>query len=622
MKLRHLIIITAVAILLTACNFTLAADVTPPPGYATPTPMPTLGPLYPASNPDIHSGAIIYMEKCAPCHGDAGLGDGPQGKELPVTVAAIGLPEVASKALPSAWYTQVTQGNLERFMPPFSSLNDQERWNVVYYAFTLHISSEQADLGQSLFNEKCADCAKYFSDIEKMSALSENDLVQIIKNGSGEVPAFGKDFSDEEALAVAAYLRTLIFAAPPAQPTPVSVTETPVSAEAGTPSAEITPDGTEQAQATPEADSAFTSTFGNVSGTVDNQTGAALPSNLTVKLRSFEHGGDPSTGPQEIASFDTTVNADGSYAFTDVEIPEGQIYVAEMEFDGISYQTDFAVVEAGMTELVLPPLTIYATTDDLSELKIDSAQMYFDVANTDAAQIFTVYSITNTGNKTIIINMGADQVVPFIAFPEGAEGLGYEAAQNSAAFMPTADGFAMPPSELPYGLISFASVPKAKEITVIQPALLTIESISLFLPEGMDAEGKTLTDEGLQNLETMSFHVYSATGLQKGESVEFTISGEPSTPTTANADLTQNQTLLIGVGAFGIVLIIAGAWLYIRDRKKAEEELEEGDDEFEDTESVMDAIIALDDLHRSGKMSDEAYKQRRNELKNALKRQK
>jgi hypothetical protein len=76
------------------------------------------------------------------------------------------------------------------------------------------------------------------------------------------------------------------------------------------------------------------------------------------------------------------------------------------------------------------------------------------------------------------------------------------------------------------------------------------------------------------------------------------------------------------VGAFGIVLIIAGAWLYIRDRKKAEEELEEGDDEFEDTESVMDAIIALDDLHRSGKMSDEAYKQRRNELKNALKRQK
>ena len=41
---------------------------------------------------------------------------------------------------------------------------------------------------------------------------------------------------------------------------------------------------------------------------------------------------------------------------------------------------------------------------------------------------------------------------------------------------------------------------------------------------------------------------------------------------------------------------------------------------FDDPESLMDAIIALDDLHRAGKLSDEAYQQRRNELKNALKR--
>jgi hypothetical protein len=34
----------------------------------------------------------------------------------------------------------------------------------------------------------------------------------------------------------------------------------------------------------------------------------------------------------------------------------------------------------------------------------------------------------------------------------------------------------------------------------------------------------------------------------------------------------------------------------------------------------MDSIIALDDLHRAGKLSDDAYKARRNELKNTLKR--
>src|SRR3990172_2841703 len=95
MKLRHTIILAISAILLAACNFTLAADVTPPPGYVPPSPMPTLGPLSPASAPDIQNGAAIYAEKCAPCHGETGFGDGAQGKELPVTVAAFALPETA-----------------------------------------------------------------------------------------------------------------------------------------------------------------------------------------------------------------------------------------------------------------------------------------------------------------------------------------------------------------------------------------------------------------------------------------------------------------------------------------------------------------------------------------------
>ena len=63
--------------------------------------------------------------------------------------------------------------------------------------------------------------------------------------------------------------------------------------------------------------------------------------------------------------------------------------------------------------------------------------------------------------------------------------------------------------------------------------------------------------------------------------------------------------------------------MYLRDRNKEEEfegDEEEEENEYDDAESVMDAIIALDDLHRSGKMSDEAYKNRREELKNALKR--
>ena len=627
MKLRHTLLLAIIAILLAACNFTLAEDVTPPPNYVAPTPMPTMGPLYPASAPDTANGAVIYAEKCAPCHGSTGLGDGAQGKQLPVSVIPIGLPEIARKGLPSAWYTQVTQGNLDRFMPPFASLNDQERWDVVSYALTLHTTPEQIDLGKSLFETNCADCAKNFNNLEMMSALSENDLIRIIKEGKDAIPAFGKDFSDDEALAVAVYLRTLTFA-PPAQPTVVPVTETPLSAEAGTPSAEITPvDGTQiavtpeagtQVSVTPEA--AAVAGVGSVRGSIENQTGADLPSDVKVKITAFEHGVDPNAGPQETASFESNVNADGTYLFENIEIPENRIYIAEVEVNGLAYQSEFAVVEAGMTELVISPIIIFATTDDFTVLRVDSLQMFFDFASEGSVQIFAVYSITNTSDKTVVINMGAEQKVPFVAFPEGSEGLGYEAAQDSAAFLPTADGFAMPPSETPYGLIAFASIPKAKEIAISQSALLSIGELSLFLPEGVEAEGKTLTDDGVQAIQTTNFHVYTGSATNEGDKIEFTLTGEPKDSTAVNPDVTQNKSLLIGIGGLGIALILAGVWMFMRDRRKTVDEEEEEDDEFEDPESLMDAIIALDDLHRAGKLSDEAYQQRRTELKNALKR--
>ena len=458
-----------------------------------------------------------------------------------------------------------------------------------------------------------------------MAALSEDDIVQIIKEGAGEIPAFGKNFTDDEATSTAIYIRTLTFAAPLAAPTVVPATEAVVNAETATPSAETTPlaEGTAQAEVTPEATTV--AGMGTVSGSVDNQTGTDLPSDTKVTLHGYEHGGDMTAGAKEILTLESIVNADGTYVFENVEMPESRIFTADVTVDGSTYQSEFAISEAGMTDLVIPPIVIFASTTDFSTLDIHALQMYFDFATEGDAQIFPVYTITNGTDKTVTVKMPSENEVPFIAFPEGSEPLGFQATQDSAPFIPTADGFDMPPSDTPYGLIAYASIPKSDEITITQTALLPIGGITIYLPEGMTAKGDTLTDEGIQPQQNTNYHIYSASGLKQDESITFVITGKP--PTTAvNPDVTQNKTLLIGAGSIGILLILAGVWLFIRDRKR--KDVEEVDDEeeevgeFEDPESLMDAIIALDDLHRAGKLSDEAYQQRRNELKEALKRKK
>ncbi len=226
-----------IAFLLTACNFSLAEDITPPPNYVPPTPMPTLGPLYPAQAPSIENGAAIYAEKCAACHGDEGMGDGPDGKQLPVTVAGLGLPQVGQAAKPSDWFMMVSRGNIERYMPPFVSLSEQERWDVVAYALTLHTTPEQIANGKSVFETNCAGCSlDFFKNQTEMAALSHTDLALLLKNGSANVTALSGNLSDDDLYAAAAYLRTLTFAAPTPPPMPPTPTP-PVAAAEATPSA-------------------------------------------------------------------------------------------------------------------------------------------------------------------------------------------------------------------------------------------------------------------------------------------------------------------------------------------------------------------------------------------------
>jgi hypothetical protein len=117
--------------------------------------------------------------------------------------------------------------------------------------------------------------------------------------------------------------------------------------------------------------------------------------------------------------------------------------------------------------------------------------------------------------------------------------------------------------------------------------------------------------------------MYTGSGLSAGTSFEMTLSGKVKSAATVGDETDNRQTLLIGAGAFGVVLILAGVWMFLRDRNDLDEDdyedYEEDEVEFENVEEVMDAIIALDDLHRAKKIPDEAYQLRRAELKELLK---
>ena len=458
-----------------------------------------------------------------------------------------------------------------------------------------------------------------------MSALSEVELARLIKQGNEEIPAFGTNLGEDEVWAVAAYLRTLAYetGSVASASTPLSTTEpatvlgTAITSDAETPSAAQTPVG-------PALSTVARARFGAVSGSVENKTVADLPSDLKVTLRGYDHGADPSAGSQEVFSQEGEVNTDGSFVFENVEIPLNRIFVAELAFDSMDIQSGFTIVKEGDTSLSLPPITLYNKTEDTSKLVIDEARIFFEYG-TDAVQVFNVYSFRNPGDELIVVKLNENSEIPFIKSPEGSSGFGYEPMQDSENFVQTENGFAIPPSEGSYGLVAFASLPKSEELEFSQEFVLPITSVTVFLPEGVTAENTEITDLGVQPIQNFNFQIYELDNVGAGDKMAFTVSGTPKEAAAASTleATTSNKNLLIGAGALGIALVLAGAWMRVRvrDRKgtEGEDDLEDADDEFESSEDVMDTIIALDDLYRTRKISDEAYQKRRAELKEILK---
>jgi len=625
MKFR-IILLIILATLLSACNFTLAEDVTPPPGYIPPTPLPTLV-LYPERSPSIENGAAIYAVKCAACHGETGLGDGPQGIQLGVTVPAFALPEIARPLSPAQMYTTVTRGVIERFMPPFASLNDQERWDVVAYITSLHTTKEEIEKGKALFEANCTDCSiDYYKNQTNMSALSTVALARIVRLGNDDIKAFGENLSDAEMWAVAEYLRSLsLDALPLAQATVVPATQTLVAADAVTPSVEGTSiEGTQQANGQSEATLVIREGFGSVSGSVENKTGQDLPSDMAVTLHGFDHNTqDPNNaqGPQEVLTLNGTVSPDGTFVFDNVEMPTNRLFTAEVAYNGVGIQSEIAVVTDGVATLSLPPIVLSKTTNDVSSLVVDQLHMFLDASSDTAYEILALYTFRNSSDSIIAVSMGDQQEIPFLKFPIDSQGMGYQAMQDSASFVSTSDGFAIPPNEQSYGIIALSSIPKQKETSITQPLVLPVASVNIFIPDGLELKGDSLTKGDSQDIQGSIYQLYTAENLNAGDQLTFTISGSPkdSSSTTTSDTPSINSNLLIGIGGLGIALILVGVWMFLRIRKPMEKIDDDDNDEFESSEDVMDAIIALDDLHRAKKISDEAYQKRRTELKEILK---
>lgn len=647
--------ITLLAALFLAGCVSLAEDITPPPNYRPPTqeavqPV-SASTVFPLVPPDPAQGAAIYAVKCAPCHGEAGLGDGPSAAGLSNPPAPIGKPEFARQFRPIDWFSVVTNGNMQKSMPPFTgSLNDRQRWDVVAYALTLSTTPEQLEQGKTAYNASCAAChgqtgkgdgpqaasqptkPASWEDQSRLASLSVNDMVGVMTGAKSGHPTFSGTLDETKSYAVAAYIRSMSFAksgdqsASAAQPTPGS--ETPA---AGTPEAGAHPGATTPGAATPGVEGTPVEKNITLTGKLTNSTpGGKVPaSGLKAHLQAYA-GMSP--------AFDTTADVapDGSYKFENVQFSSDYVYFVSVDVGDLTFNSDIlhgSDITGAQADL---PVKMYDTSTDTAALKIDRMHVFFDFTDPGQVKVVNLYIISNPTNK-VITGKAKDGPVLSFELPKGYTNLQFQDGELGGRYVQTENGFGdrlgIDPGSGQHQILFAYDMAYANKLELaVKPPLNADAAIVMVPPTGVKLKSEQLTESGERSdVQGMSFLMYQSKGaIAAGQPINLSLSGTPG-DASSTSGLGVNTYLLVGLGAFGLVLIGTGLWFY-RQRKVTEDEEsdavvdETGQEPEETSDALLDAIMALDDLHANGKLPEAAYQERRADLKarlaNVLEREK
>lgn len=632
-----------------ACS-SLAGDITPPPGYQYVPPPPTQDvTYYPSVAPDPVKGQAIYTEKCQPCHGDQGLGNGPDANGLPNPVSPIGTAELARDAKPSDWYKVVAEGRIDRYMPPFQSLTERQRWDAIAYAFSLSTSPEIVTQGQKLFQANCSTChgdtglgdgsdavnftdgVPSLADQMTMAKLSKTELFDAMAHpDNSNVPDVVSGLSEDDRWAITDYLRSMSFAKPQEETAATNPLETVTASEEATPVVSEPTAIPAEGEGQVAENTVVGTGAGVITGQVSNASGGEVPSDLEVVLHAFDQF-------QEVMSTTAKIATDGTFRFDGVEITDGQAYIVTTDYKGTTYTSDLAVADPATLAYDMP-VSIYETSSEKSVLEINRLHVLFEFVSADQIRVAELILVSNLSDSVVVPTEDQTPILNF-TLPEGATNLQFQQGALGRDFIQTSTGFgdlrAIIPGEASHQVLFSFDLPYDNGVEISQPMDLPVQSMVVLSPDvGVTVSGSGLTDGGVQDVQGTAYQVLSGNGIQEGGILSISLSGKPdlSSSSAAVVTPTSSTNLAVGLGVLGVSLLFVGVWLFRRSSKRvtrADEDDEDDDEEDEeasdtsamDADSLMDAIIALDDHYKTGDLPEEAYLRRRDVLKEQLKKQ-
>ena len=407
---RPALLFILLSLLPTVLGFVLMAWMSAPVQAQTPSPTFALEQVTaPTTPPAAAFGSGSFEQNCAPCHGLNGLGDGPTAVSLTYSPTIFADPNAIWPLSPAELFHTTKFGRIERLMPPWrNQLSDEEIWQTVMYAWSLHTDPAFVTGGATLYAQNCADChgetgagdgpdaPADLVDLSNLTYAMTQSQEDWLDGWQAAHPEIGQAWSGEEQRQVLEYIRTFTYI--------------------------------------PAWDSGYRPGPGVIRGTVVHGTaGETLPPRMEVTLDAYSHF-------SLIETFTTTVDAAGNFVFTDLAIADNFSYIAATTLRDVRYTSALVMLTNEAPEADTT-LMVYATTDQPTSIRIDRTDWIID-DQPGALLIVQLYFFGSDGDRTFVgapVDGLEMPVTVGIHLPEGAEQVTFEGGEVGTNFQQVGD---------------------------------------------------------------------------------------------------------------------------------------------------------------------------------------
>jgi len=353
-----------------------------------------------------------------------------------------------------------------------------------------------------------------------------------------------------------------------------------------------------------------------VIGEVTNGTsGGTIPVGAPITLQFFGEADWTNT-------YTSTLDADGTFRFADLEAEAGNDLLAHIVYQGVSYYSE----PTNLAGEAVADIQVYEATDDPSLVQVDQAHLFI-VPTGDRLQIAEYYLIGSSGERTYIgAGQGDGDERTTVAFtvPQAAMGLTFDGPGLGERFVGDATSFAdslpIPPGtatievDFSYELTYEEGLELTRELNVPVKSVAIIVNSSEIGVAGSGVEFGGMMDTQMGRAASYTAGPYTAGAplvlrFVPQDSAGAAPAGAPTpAETSGRRQRDPVSEALIG----GVVLVVAAfAACQIWQAQPTPPMPEAARD------AVMD-LLALDERHASGDLTDGDYEQQRTALRRKI----